>query len=746
MSGFGKLLRGWRETRRLSQEKLALAAEVSLSACLATTSCRYASVDHPRLDPSSERTAPPSTPPICSPTPHAELQRRLDNGPLWRGDSQEFRHLGVSPDGRLLAASHDRRTLIIDVAAGVQVASIAGANARFSGDGRSIFVAFRTEILRVSLPDLTPAEEYLLPEAARRPPLIEVNPTNDRIVAFAEGGDAPVHVWDLPAQAPRCSSPDPLGSIVFAARSGSAWGCDGDSLVEWSPEDCRIVRRWPTSRCTDIAVSSDGARVALEHGSLLLFDVATGSLIPHYLGRPSVGPMRALSNGDIVVASGGLRLFDPLAEKPTTRRILGPHDEFRVIDLAVSADESVAVAFFEDPEYRELNGVRVRVWSIREGRHLGVLPGAPRMLEPKEIAPHGEAFLSAEAHLSLDQTGTGELLADLGPGPPRARFSGDGALLLVHDGRSLLAHDGRSGALLRTYSDVPTREYDKSTAAFVVSSDGAHAFLGESNGRHLLISLADGGLATLREPGARVGEIEAVFSPDSRWLLVRPTAGGVSLWDVRTRRRTRRLGDVEATFGLQPFSGDGGLVALEGEHESVIFEAASGRPRHRFPGWTGPALSKDGRHLLAIDEGGRPGLFDVAAGRLIHRLSVSGALRVSFDARGTIAVSTSRELSIWSLDTARRLAVYPTPYEGRSVPLADDRRLAVEDQSLVIYSAKGALEAGHAVTADGERRVAWASDGAWDGDVGLLAFSESLVPCVGIPARRVGLWSAALRR
>jgi len=165
----------------------------------------------------------------------------------------------------------------------------------------------------------------------------------------------------------------------------------------------------------------------------------------------------------------------------------------------------------------------------------------------------------------------------------------------------------------------------------------------------------------------------------------------------------------------------------------------------RFPGWTRPALSADGRQLLAIDGSHRPALLDVDSGERLRDLPVTDALEVSFDATGNLAVASERALSTWSATTGEHLSSYPIPHGVGHVTLPTGRRLVADGQALALLDASGGRRASFAATRDGRGSVAWAPDGAWDGDADLLAFSESLVPCTGTPGRRADLWRAELR-
>ena len=712
----------------------------ALVACVPATSERPG--NRPPHAPPASDTRPSA--PTCPARPHAELQRRLDNGDE-RGDHHpQYRHLSLSPDGRLVAASNDDHTALIDVQTGVQVAGVHGGSAVFTPDGDGLFVAHRDALVHIHRSDLAGGDPLVLSAPMERPPRIAIASVGELVVAYAEYSEAPLQVWDRRTRAARCTAAEALRPVAFATRTGAAWACHGPELIEWDPQTCAVVRRYPVPWCHDLAVSSDGARVAISAGKLVLFDVATAQWVPHYLADPTIGEVQALGDGTLLVAGGSLRRFDPRGDRPGARETFLPTTDLAATGLAVAADESVVVAMFED--VRGPRAASLRRWSLPERRYLGDLGAAPRLLAPLLVAPGGATFLARGAgrsvHLHLTATAA-EIASDsvvsTWPG-----FSRDGGCLALRDRNTLWIRDGRTGELLHTFPDPPGRRYSDTPRSHVFSPDAAHLFVGEVHGDHALIALQSGARTTLRAHTDAAGDIDAVFSPDGRSLLIRSAVGQVTLWDVRTGRRLRVLGDAALRFGDQPFSADGRRIALDGAGEVVLLDAATGRPRRRIRGFTRPALSADGRRLLAIDAAGRPALLDAGSGEPSWILPVDGALAALFLADDRAEVATAQHVSTWSLVDGTRLTRHGIPFRASHTRLADGRRLAVEDQALVLHAADGSVAASFAATADGKTSVAWTPDGAWDGDESLLRFSDGRTPCTGTPARRGELWTRAL--
>lgn len=410
--------------------------------------------------------APADTPLArCRTNPTIEPQRDLDG----------FRSLAVSPDGRWITASgprrwdtsSDQRTVLIDRASGVQIASLPGWSAVFTTDGRSLLVAYEQQVVRLSLPELAPVARYDAPTTVGR---IAVDPDGRRLVGDGHDG---AHVWDLASGERRCSTSG-SGHDVAVSRD-RIWSCPTGQLVEHRLDDCKPVRTWPLSRWSscEIAVDTAGSRVVLRANGLLLLDGVGGAWLPHHVvGFGSLGTsLAALPDGNFLLAGEHLRRFEVHRPKPATRdlRLATPSSP---VALAVSADGAFAVTYQVDTDSRETDHSPLWAWSLDPPKQLGRL-GEYRFLDqPEAIAAHGETYLCG-AGLCDTVTDAVRISRPLSA----LVYSGDGSRVFARSERLVRVHDGRTGAVL---ADIPDGPY---YGQVTPSHDGRHALVVGDEGR-----------------------------------------------------------------------------------------------------------------------------------------------------------------------------------------------------------------------------------------------------------------------
>lgn len=225
------------------------------------------------------------------------------------------------------------------------------------------------------------------------------------------------------------------------------------------------------------------------------------------------------------------------------------------------------------------------------------------------------------------------------------------------------------------------------------------------DGRLLATATQDGttlwDTATWRRTGPPLqsaqGRGEGVaFSPDGRTLAVTGGEGRVELWRVATRTRWRELTDPaaassdEAALAGVQFSPDGSTVAAGGQESNhvTLWDVATGRVIGRPitvkpPGggaqWI--AFTPDSRRFAAPGARGTVGIWDVATGHRVRRLTI-GSAEVGdavFAQGGRTLVASDDDGFVFFLDVAtgrslrRPLSVGDQP--AGALALSPDQRL-----------------------------------------------------------------------
>jgi WD40 repeat protein len=198
-----------------------------------------------------------------------------------------------------------------------------------------------------------------------------------------------------------------------------------------------------------------------------------------------------------------------------------------------------------------------------------------------------------------------------------------------------------------------------------------------------------------KEPRKTLG-VAVAFSPDGTLVaatgteppstlsaLPEPRLHKVSLWDVQADEPVRQLKASQSMISSVAFSSDGKVLAATGSSLAtkadfdfrdaiVLWDVATGKELRRFPGvpanrkWEihrqvrGVAFSPDDKTLASAESDSTVALYEVATGKLRHKLSGhhSDARAVAFTRDGALLVSTSFDGTalVWDL-SGRALGV-----------------------------------------------------------------------------------------
>jgi WD40 repeat protein len=461
------------------------------------------------------------------------------------------------------------------------------------------------------------------------------------------------------------------------------------TIRTWDAETGRLIHNFEESFRTSavLAVSNDGLRVVAgsDDAAAREWDIASGRKVKDYVRDLGGGPVSAVALSQdrrlVAIAHDGgiIRVWN---SEPTelVRTVKGEDEPITII--AFSPDGARLMSY--------TTSGTVSVWEVATGR----------LIRSQKHA--GEASMLAfwtdwkrarvccgDAVFAFDVMAPRSTRATLPSinNPTAAAFSPDGALLAIG------ARDG-SLRLLQAKSAKLTRTFNSPSATTVLSialsPDGTQLLAGENgprvqhwdlsaarlvrttetkiernqslgmshDGRRVLVSddikfelrdVATGDLIHTFDRGDQ--DLRPVLlSPDGKLVLApSPKDGSVGLWNADDGSLVRTLaGDLKGASWVA-FSGDGRLVAADGEPRSVrIWDVVTGRLVRTLKGLEEAArpvaLSPDGRRIL-VASGDTPGtrMVDVESGKRVGTGVYPEAGSYTFSPNGQRLLALSHE-------------------------------------------------------------------------------------------------------
>lgn len=562
----------------------------------------------------------PRTDRVGDPLPAGVLFRigttRLQHG-------AEVRALAASPDGKLLAAvSNDRTLSLWDTANGKEVHRIVLEE---TGDG---WIAFTPDSKRLAfnrggklcLLDVASREVRKTLGSAARKGVFAADGKTLTVVQDDGGVWSPaIRRWDL-------DTGKPLGEWQFRPEppqgDGGGIGFRYDfTLATWLSADGKILA----------SLESDRSDQAKEKQTLRLHDAVSGKELRRWLiPAPSVYDLALSLDGKFVVTGSGdttLRVWDASTGKEIKRWKADSRENISYGGLRV--------ALAPDGESLLSNGPGGLIrWDWRAGKQIRTYPDT---WGPIAFLQGGKALavLGYVNSLWVLDTETGKDLCPLPRPGHRVAFSPDGRLIAWPESGALVLADSATGKEVHRWMAHPN-----AVGALTFAPDGKTLASAGTDKRIRIWNVADG--HELRSmPHEWVSRL--AFSADgSRLASVSGWHTDVCIWDVVTgERRHRWQGDRLTTL-------DPGLRVVASADRAAkvlrLADVATGKVLHTLPGYQErvghhyntkfggsgshgdfpPLFSPDGRLLLAgasVPDGDKDGavyFWDVITGKRLQ--------------------------------------------------------------------------------------------------------------------------------
>lgn len=461
---------------------------------------------------------------------------------LFEGHRSGVESLDISLDGlKLVSVDRDSRALVWDVSNGAILQDFVSATTQiqaavFSQESDKVLLAenntlnmynLRSGALERALPQdrfenlarlATNADRTILAAVADSTTLILIDISSGREISQLTISDTPI------TRLMFIENPD---RIVAASADGRlrVWEIDSGLLQLTLEADASIE---------DLSLSPDALQIAgaVANGTLRIWDLTRAEETQRFLGQGRfVGSVAYHPNNQIIFsASGNLVWVWDINSRFAFMQLEGHTD--RVNDIALNNDGSRAITASTDGT--------LRLWDTATGKTLRAMNGEGSSIQAVAFSPTQDRALSGNlaGSVVLWNTITGRRISVLEGHTETVLaldFSPDGkqALSGSLDGRVIL-WDVESGEIIRA---LEGHTGGIRTVAF--SPDGALALSGSSDRTIRLWNLADG--EEINRYEGHTGAVSAVsFTPDGTLLVSSSFDGTIRLWDMESGFELRR--------------------------------------------------------------------------------------------------------------------------------------------------------------------------------------------------------------
>lgn len=550
-----------------------------------------------------------------------------------------------------------------------------------------------------------------------------------------------IRIWNLATGSEIGRIPfNGVARAAFFSANGKSATIAGSGQVKVFNTDLGSEERSLSARPGEIssfAISKDGQTLIFsdEKGALKLWNIKEDRQIAAMDADSQIYHSFAFSihkNWILAGTQGGLvRLLDSNNGREI-RRFTGPKS---LADVALSPDDRLAIASSADG--------KIYAWDTETGSLAWTREGYSRSGNISSVDPSGQ-HLAIAYYVGVDLLSprSGELIRNFAS--PYAEISAialrPGHQQLVAVGRDAKVNlwDFDKGRVEKEFAGHERGNLGDGVTSVAFSADGKMFITGGADGTAKLWNVdLDQATHSLAGHGDTVTSV--ALSPDGKYSLTGSDDRTARVWSSETGALIREFSGNAGLISAVAFSQDGSQIFTGGSDANVWrWDAVTGKRSSEYVGLSRSqpvtfnmtidskknkirsyerrlgevlalAVSQDGKFLMAGSRDGVAMIWDIATGKVIHRLSCkSDVTAVSFSEDSNLAIlgCANSLVSIWRIDTGSEVRRF-SGHSDAVTSLASAGRLLMtgsKDGTSAIWS-----------TTTGERIVTLAKqrEGGW---------------------------------